>query len=116
MPGLLKLDVLPLKTQMAKDMETWQRLSEDLAQKRIEREQDTRAKDVFSHLLDAKDPETGKGGLSVPELVSEAGVLMVAGEHPEFKGTQKGHEDLTLGCRLRHDRSGNYIHDLLPRS
>jgi cytochrome P450 len=96
MPGLLKLDVLPLKTQMAKDMETWQRLSEDLAQKRIKREQDTHAKDVFSHLLDAKDPETGKGGFSVPELVSEAGLLMVAGEHPEFKGLQKGARRLNL--------------------
>lgn len=83
MPGLLKLDILPIKTKMAKDMETWQKLSEDLALRRVNREQDTPTKDVFSHLLGAHDSTTGKEGFSVPELVSEAGVLMIAGENPE---------------------------------
>jgi hypothetical protein len=82
MPGLLKLDVLPIKPQIAKDMDTWQKLSEDLAHRRIQKGKATRTKDVFSHLLGARDPETGTEGYSVPELVGEAGVLMIAGEHP----------------------------------
>ena len=35
-------------------------------------------KDFFYYLLNAKDPETGKG-LSTPELWGEANVLMIAG-------------------------------------
>ena len=74
----LKLDVLLSFSKMAKDMETFKSLSEKQAETRMKKSQNVKTKDVFYYLLNAKDPETGEG-LSVPELVSEAGVLMIAG-------------------------------------
>ena len=42
-------------------------------------------KDVYQNLVKAKDPETG-GGLSLSELNSEAGVLIVAGKCQSIPG------------------------------
>lgn len=82
MPALLLLDYLPFKTQMAKDMDTFQSLSEKQAWERIERgpNPNSKARDVFSYLLGAKDPETGGPGMTEEELIAEAGVLMIAGK------------------------------------
>jgi len=81
MPGLLMLDYLPFKSQMARDMDTFQKLSDSIAQDRIQKgkESQTSSKDVFSYLLNARDPVTGEAGMSHDELVAEAGVLMIAG-------------------------------------
>ena len=63
---------------MAKDMETFKSLSEKQAETRMKKGQNIALKDVFYHLIKAKDPETGEG-FSVSELVAEAGVLIIAG-------------------------------------
>lgn len=80
MPSLLKLklDALLSFSKMAKDMETFKSLSQKQAETRMKKGQNIATKDVFYHLMNAKDPETGKG-FSGPELVAEAGVLMIAG-------------------------------------
>jgi cytochrome P450 len=70
---------------MAKDMDSYLALSQREALERIQRgpnpSNNSNAKDVFSHLLGAKDPETGGPGMNEEELIAEAGVLMIAGEY-----------------------------------
>jgi hypothetical protein len=44
-----------------------------------EHETDRRKKDVFSFILEARDPDTGKG-MPIPEVLTEASTLIIAGK------------------------------------
>ena len=81
MPELVALDYIPVKPQMAKDLDRMMKKSEELALDRVAQGKIPRngSKDVFSFLIGAKDPESDSPGMSMEELTAEAGVLMVAG-------------------------------------
>lgn len=79
MPAILKLKVDKLLfSRVTKAAESYQALSRAQAEWRIALKDNTKTRDLFSYLLEAKDPESGQS-LSQEHLISEAGVLMVAG-------------------------------------
>ena len=61
-------------------------LSDEITKWRMTQSNHLNGKDLFSALLEAKDPETGHG-FTQPELISEAGLLIVAGSDTTVTGT-----------------------------
>lgn len=59
-------------------------LTRVFAESRVEKHTDYKG-DLFSHVVEAKDPETGEG-FSLPELWSESKFLIVAGKSSNCKG------------------------------
>ncbi|KAI9755042.1 MAG: hypothetical protein M4579_004445 [Chaenotheca gracillima] len=79
MPMLLtlKLDQI-LFPKLVRDNKRYEAYSKGQSDRRIKQEKKTESKDVFQFLLEAKDPESGEG-FSMPELVSESSLLIIAG-------------------------------------
>ena len=82
MPRLLslKIDTL-IFSELVRKMDEYKLFSKRQADRRIERGSDVGKKDVFARLMEARDPETG-GMFQMPELVSEASLLVIAGRLP----------------------------------
>ena len=79
MPSLLKLHLDQILFRKAvKGVYQYQRISSEQSDWRIQQSSKISERDVFGTLLSARDPETGMG-LSREEMISEAGVLIVAG-------------------------------------
>lgn len=79
MPFLLKFKLEKIfMRQLMRDVETYKEISTNLCANRISQGKDTGTKDVFYHLIGAEDPETG-ATFSRGELISESGLLMIAG-------------------------------------
>ena len=96
MQGLLALHLDKiLFRELDKDMQRYQAFSKRQSDTRISKGDNVPIKDVFSFLIDAKDPETGKqcragygnsplksskgSGFDMPELVGEASLLITGG-------------------------------------
>ena len=79
MPFLLrlKLDQL-LFRKLAQGTRRFQALSKSISDWRVAQDDSLGLRDLFSHLLSAKDPETNRG-YTQEELVAEAGILIVGG-------------------------------------
>lgn len=79
MPALLnlRLDKIFLRNLMEQTYE-FEALSKAQSDWRASNSDKLVQKDLFAALLEARDPETGKG-LTAEELVAEAGILIVAG-------------------------------------
>lgn len=73
----LNLDKLG-PSQLAKGLETYQAMSKRQSDARVALGRDSKIKDVYGFVLDAKDPSTGKP-LTSSQLVSETGLLITAG-------------------------------------
>ena len=73
----LKLDQL-LFRKLTHDTRQFQALSKSISDWRVTRGKYTGFRDLFSYLLEAKDPETGRGYTN-EELIAEAGILIVGG-------------------------------------
>lgn len=56
----------------------YQELSADQSKWRMEHASEIKERDLFGSLLEARDPETGRG-FTQEELISEAGLLIIAG-------------------------------------
>lgn len=79
MPALLKLKLDQLFfRELVRGTYEFQALSKAQSDWRIAQGHDLKQKDLFSALMDARDPETGRK-YSNEELVSEGGILIVAG-------------------------------------
>lgn len=79
MPAILTLQLDKLLfSKLTKETYAFQRLSKDQAEWRSAQGQKADMKDIFSALEKARDPETGRTYTPV-ELVSEAGLFIVAG-------------------------------------
>lgn len=80
MPFLLKLQLDQLVfRKLAQGTRRFQALSKSISDWRIAQGSSPGpTRDLFSHLLDATDPETGRG-YTTEELVAEAGILIVGG-------------------------------------
>ncbi|MCJ1385613.1 hypothetical protein MMC17_008736 [Xylographa soralifera] len=84
MQGILKLKLDKfLFTRLEKDMIRYKSFSKLQSDERIKSTVDT--KDVFSFLLNSQDPETDCA-FTLPELVSEAGLLITAGSETTAAG------------------------------
>lgn len=79
MPGLasLHLDNI-LFGNLAAANKHYEAFGKNQARERIENADQVTTKDVFSFLQKGQDPETGEA-MTLPELVSESGLLIVAG-------------------------------------
>ena len=60
---------------------TFRAVSDAKAKQRIAEGSPSGEPDIFASLLNAKDPETGQG-FTTEELVSEGGLMIVAGNFP----------------------------------
>ena len=79
MPLLLKLKLdQVLFRKLAQDTRQFQALSKSISDWRAAQGKNTGFRDLFSYLLEAKDPETGRGYTN-EELIAEAGILIVGG-------------------------------------
>ncbi|CAF9939407.1 hypothetical protein IMSHALPRED_001332 [Imshaugia aleurites] len=79
MQGLLALHLdKVLFRRLDKDMQRYQAFSKRQSDTRVSKGDNVPIKDVFSFLIDAKDPETGSG-FEMPELVGEASLLITGG-------------------------------------
>ena len=56
----------------------YKELGEDQAKWRLEHSSDIKDSDLFGALMEARDPETGKG-FTYEELIAEAGLFIIAG-------------------------------------
>ncbi|KAI9842226.1 MAG: hypothetical protein M1837_007371 [Sclerophora amabilis] len=79
MPGLLKihLDKL-LFRKLVQGTQRYEAYSKAQSDARVRQDPQIECRDVFQFLLEAKDPETGQA-FSMPELVSESSLLIIAG-------------------------------------
>ena len=101
MQGLLALHLdKVLFRKLGSDMQRYQAFSKRQSDTRLSKGDNVPTKDVFSFLIDAKDPETGKqtsrwighrdmslksskgSGFEMPELVGEASLLITGGKSP----------------------------------
>ncbi len=79
MPFLLKLRLDQLLfRKLARGTRQFQALSKSISDWRVAQGNSIGFKDLFSYLLEAKDPETGRG-YTKEELIAEAGILIVGG-------------------------------------
>ena len=79
MPFLLnlRLDQLFFR-KLNRDTRQFQSLSKSISDWRVAKGNGVGLRDLFSYLLEAKDPETGRG-YTKEELIAEAGILIVGG-------------------------------------
>jgi cytochrome P450 len=86
MPSLFKLHLHQiLFRSLANGIKQLSALSNEITKWRMTQGDLLDGKDQFSALLEAKDPETGHG-FTQPELISEAGLLIVAGTDTTITG------------------------------
>jgi cytochrome P450 len=111
MPAILqlKLDQL-LFPKLVKDIYRFEALSKSQSDWRI-KQQNLKARDFFAALLEATDPKTGRG-FSHDELISEAGLLIIAGSDTMATGITSTifyllHYPLTL-LRLQNEVRGAF--------
>ena len=80
MPGLLKLKLDKVLFRSLTDgMRRYESFSKAQSDERIKQGNTYEVEDSFASLLEAEDPETGET-FSLPELVSESSLLIVAGK------------------------------------
>ncbi len=80
MPALLKLKLDKILFRSLTDgTRRYEAFSKAQSDERIKQGNNCEVNDIFASLLEAKDPETGEG-FSLPELVSESSLLIVAGK------------------------------------
>ena len=80
MPGLLKLNLDKiLFRRLSNGIRWYENFSKTQAEARIKQRFTCKTRDMFATILEAKDPETGDG-LPLADIVSEASLLIVAGE------------------------------------
>ena len=80
MPALLKLKLDKiLFHSLTEGTRRYEAFSKAQSDERIEQGDNYEVEDIFASLLKAKDPETEEG-FSLPELVSESSLLIVAGK------------------------------------
>lgn len=79
MPAILKfkLDKIFFR-KLTRDTFRFKALTEAQSTWRVQQNEKMEGKDIFATLMEAKDPETGLG-LTQSELISEAGLLIIAG-------------------------------------
>lgn len=79
MPALLKLKLDKILFRSLTDgTRRYEAFSKAMSDERIKQGNIYEVEDIFASLLEAKDPETGEG-FSLPELVSESSLLILAG-------------------------------------
>ena len=79
MPELLRLKIDRLLfSELIRKIDEFKLFSRKQANQRIHMGPAADKKDVFDHLMEARDPETGEG-FQMPELISEASILVIAG-------------------------------------
>ena len=79
MPSLLKLRLHGiLFRKLINGLETYKAYSRKQALERLTKKMGTNDRDIFSYLLEARDPETGEG-FTESELTSESSLLIIAG-------------------------------------
>ena len=79
MPRLVKLQIDKiLFRKLTKGTRDYEKFSNIQATEREKLGVNVPTRDVFSFFLEAKDPDTGEG-FTVPELISETSLLIVAG-------------------------------------
>ena len=79
MPILLKLKLDQLLfRKLVHGTRRFQALSKSISDWRVAQGKNNGLRDLFSYLLEAKDPETGRGYTN-EELIAEAGILIVGG-------------------------------------
>ena len=79
MPGILKLKIDKiLFRKLTEGTYQYHELSESQIEWCLKQQNDTKTKDLFAALLEARDPESGCG-FTQEELIAEAGLLMIAG-------------------------------------
>ena len=79
MPGILKLKMdKVLFRKLINEVKDFQALSLAQSSWRLAHAHDIKRKDLFSSLVEARDPETGRG-MTEDEIVAEAGALLLAG-------------------------------------
>ena len=79
MPELLRLKIDRLLfSGLIRKMDEFKLFSRKQANQRIQMGPAADKKDVFAHLMEASDPETGEG-FQMPKLISEASILVIAG-------------------------------------
>jgi len=79
MPNLVKLQIDKiLFRKLTQGTRDYEKFSKVQATEREKLGLDVKTRDVFSLLLEAKDPLTGEG-FTIPELISESSLLIVAG-------------------------------------
>ncbi|TVY17733.1 Cytochrome P450 monooxygenase apf7 [Lachnellula arida] len=79
MPGLLKFNVYKLAARkLVNDVYRFKALAKTQSDWRITHNHEIKRKDLFASLMEARDPETGLG-FTEEEIVSEAGLLIIAG-------------------------------------
>ena len=81
MPQLTKFKLDKILTpRVRKSRDSYVRVSQEMAIERIN--MDSQRQDLFSHILAATDPMTGKG-FSMDEIWGESTLLIIAGIHQE---------------------------------
>ena len=80
--AMLKLDKL-FAPRIRRLRDKYVKVSKDMAIRRME--MGSKRQDLFSHILAARDPETGKG-FSMDEIWGEATLLIIAGTASTFPG------------------------------
>lgn len=86
MPLLFKLHLHHILLRpLANGIKQLSAISDEITKWRISQGEQLAGKDLFSALLEAKDPETGQG-FTQAELVSEAGLLIVGGTDTTITG------------------------------
>jgi len=79
MPGLLKFNLYKLVARkLVNDVYRFKALTKTQSDWRLAHNDDIKRKDLFASLMEAKDPETGLG-FTEEEIISEAGLLIIAG-------------------------------------
>jgi len=79
MPGILKLKLDKiLFRKLTEGTYQYHALSKSQTEWRLEQQNNTKAKDLFAALLEARDPESGRG-FTQEDKIAEAGLLMIAG-------------------------------------
>lgn len=80
MPGLLKLHLDKILFRRLTDgTRQYEAFSKAQSDARIKEGTSYETRDIFASLLEFKDPETGEA-FTLPELVSESSLLIVAGK------------------------------------
>ena len=87
MPGLLNFNLDKMFFRpLIQGIHQLNALSKSISDWRVAQSQSSTQKDLFSALLEAKDPDTDRG-LTQEELVSEAGLLIIAGTDTTITAT-----------------------------
>ena len=98
--------------KLIKNFAVYKKFGETAGIERMQRKPEDKSRDVYSYLMDARDPETGEG-FSEPEIISESSLLILAGE--QLKCILQGKDKKAdIASRLRYNSHNLCRHDLLP--